>query len=163
MRRSVRSTFLSSACARRGTATVELALVLPTLVVLLFGVIEVGLLVRATLAVNHVANEAARAVAIGTTPAQVNASLPGLSPGLNAQLINATYTYRAWNPDTQTWGQWVTLGAVGSDNDAPSGSQVMVELHYPHGLVFGRLFGAMLRASEDSTITLSATMVTIRE
>ena len=149
--------------SRRGTATVELALVLPTLIVLVFGAIEVGLLVRATLAVNHVANEAARAAAIGNTPAQIDACLPVMSPGINAQLITSTYTCRTWDADTQTWGQWVTLGSSGAENDAPRGSQIMVALHYPHGTVFGRLFGAMLHASEDGTISLSASMVTIRE
>jgi len=149
--------------SRRGTATVELALVLPTLIVLVFGVIEVGLLVRATLAVNHVANEAARAAAIGTTPAQIDASLPAMSPGINAQLITATYTCRTWDEETQTWGPWVTLGSSGTENDAASGSQVMVEFQYPYGMVFARLFGAMLHASDDGTIPLSASMVTIRE
>ncbi len=149
--------------SRRGTATVELALVLPTLIVLVFGAIEVGLLVRATLAVNHVANEAARSAAIGTTPAQINASLPAISPGINAQLITATYTFRTWDSGTQSWGQWLTLGSSGSENSAPSGSQIMVELHYPYRMVFGRLFAVMLHASEEGTITLSTSMVTIRE
>ena len=51
----------------RGQATVEAALVLPLVVLLLLAVVQVGLLVRAEVLVTHAAREAARAAALATT------------------------------------------------------------------------------------------------
>jgi Flp pilus assembly protein TadG len=48
----------------RGQATVELALLLPLLALLLLGVVQVGLVVRAQVLVTHAAREAARAAAV---------------------------------------------------------------------------------------------------
>jgi Flp pilus assembly protein TadG len=50
--------------AERGQATVELALVLPFLAVLLLALVQVGLVVRDQLLVVHAAREAARAAAV---------------------------------------------------------------------------------------------------
>jgi Flp pilus assembly protein TadG len=52
----------------RGQATVEAALVLPLVVLLLLAVIQVGLLVRAEVLVTHAAREAARAAAVDPDP-----------------------------------------------------------------------------------------------
>lgn len=52
----------------RGQATVEAALVLPLVVVLLLAVVQVGLLVRAEVLVTHAAREAARAAAVDPDP-----------------------------------------------------------------------------------------------
>lgn len=49
-----------------GQATVEVALVLPFLVVLLLAMAQVGLIIRAQVMVIHSAREAARAVAVDT-------------------------------------------------------------------------------------------------
>ncbi len=51
-----------------GQATVELALVLPFVVVLLLAVVQVGLIVRAQLRVEHAAHEGARAAAVAEDP-----------------------------------------------------------------------------------------------
>jgi Flp pilus assembly protein TadG len=52
----------------RGQATVEAALVLPLVVLLLLAVVQVGLLVRAEVLVTHAAREAARAAAVDPDP-----------------------------------------------------------------------------------------------
>jgi Flp pilus assembly protein TadG len=54
--------------AARGQATVEVALVLPVVVLLLLAVVQVGLLVRAQVLVTHMAREAARAAAVDSRP-----------------------------------------------------------------------------------------------
>jgi Flp pilus assembly protein TadG len=51
-----------------GQATVELALALPVLVVLLLATVQVTVVVRDQLAVVHAAREAARAAAVSTDP-----------------------------------------------------------------------------------------------
>jgi Flp pilus assembly protein TadG len=48
----------------RGQATVELALVLPVIVMLILAVVQVGVVVRDRLLLAHVAREAARAAAV---------------------------------------------------------------------------------------------------
>jgi hypothetical protein len=52
----------------RGQATVEAALVLPLVVLLLLSVVQVGLVVRAEVLVTHAAREAARAAAVDADP-----------------------------------------------------------------------------------------------
>lgn len=55
----------------RGQATVELALVLPVVVVLLLAVVQVGQVVRYRVVVVHTAREVARAAAVAPTPPTV--------------------------------------------------------------------------------------------
>jgi Flp pilus assembly protein TadG len=52
----------------RGQATVEAALVLPLIALLLLGVVQIGLLVRSEVLVTHAAREAARAAAVDADP-----------------------------------------------------------------------------------------------
>jgi Flp pilus assembly protein TadG len=52
----------------RGQATVEAALVLPLVTLLLLAVVQIGLLVRAQVLVTHVAREAVRAAAVDADP-----------------------------------------------------------------------------------------------
>ena len=54
----------------RGQATVELALLLPVVLALVLGVMQVGLVVRSQVQVTHAAREAARAVAVTSDPSQ---------------------------------------------------------------------------------------------
>lgn len=53
----------------RGQATVELAIVLPLIALLLLAVVQVALVVRAHVLVTHAAREAARAAAVDAHPA----------------------------------------------------------------------------------------------
>ncbi len=153
----------SPAATRRGAVSVELAMILPTLVILLFGTLEVGLLVRSSLGINHVANEAARIAAVGAVPATIDAHMASSAPGMNSQEITRTYSRRSWDSATATWSGWSTLGSNGTGNDAVAGDQIRVSLQYPHQLILRGLLGPALGASEDNTVTLSATVVTLRE
>jgi len=63
----------------RGQALVELALVIPLLFILAFGVIGVGRVIQAQMAVSAVAREAARAEALANTPAE--AASDGMARG----------------------------------------------------------------------------------
>lgn len=57
-----------------GQAVVELALSLPLVCLVLLGVVQVGLVVRDQLVVDHLAREAARAAAVSTSPASAAAT-----------------------------------------------------------------------------------------
>ena len=55
----------------KGQSTVEFALVLPILILILVGIIEFGLIFKTTIQLNYGANEIARAVSLDATPADV--------------------------------------------------------------------------------------------
>ena len=57
-----------AASARRGTALIETALVLPLLLFVAFGVIGVGRVTRAQMAIDAVTREAARSAALASDP-----------------------------------------------------------------------------------------------
>jgi Flp pilus assembly protein TadG len=79
--RRVHAASTQSACLRqRGQAIVELAIVVPILLVLAFGVLAVGRVVQADMAVRAVAWEAARAAALANSATQ--ATRQGLVTGL---------------------------------------------------------------------------------
>lgn len=68
----------------RGQASVELALVLPLVALLLLAVVQVGLLVRTQVLVTHAAREAARAAAVDDDPGAAEAAAEAsasLDPG----------------------------------------------------------------------------------
>lgn len=60
-----------------GQATVEVALLLPLIVTLLLGVVQVGLVVRDQVLVTHAAREAARAAAVDPRPEVARAGAVG--------------------------------------------------------------------------------------
>jgi hypothetical protein len=62
-----------------GQATVELALVLPVLVVLAMALVQVGLVARTTVLVHHAAREGARVAAVGGTMREVEDAVIGSS------------------------------------------------------------------------------------
>lgn len=70
--------------ADRGQATVELALVLPVIVVLILASIQIGVVARDRLLLAHTAREAARTAAVQPEPGPVTAAAhdaTGLDPG----------------------------------------------------------------------------------
>lgn len=75
---------------QRGQATVELALVVPVVVVLVLMVVQVGQLVRDRVVVVHTAREVARAAAVSSTPPSVSevASRHGLDADALAVVVD---------------------------------------------------------------------------
>jgi Flp pilus assembly protein TadG len=66
--------------ADRGAAAVEMALVLPLLLLLVFGIIDFGRMLNAQIALTEAAREAARAHVLGADPApRFNAAANGLT------------------------------------------------------------------------------------
>ena len=66
-----------------GQASVELALVLPVVVVLVLAVVQVGLLARRQVLVTHVAREAVRAASVAEAGTDGSALGTGLAGGLD--------------------------------------------------------------------------------
>jgi Flp pilus assembly protein TadG len=113
-----------------GQASVELALLLPVVLLLLLAVLQVGLVARDVVLVTHASREAARAAATDPDPGAARAAASA-SSGLDPDRLQVTVTGRS--------------GA---------GSRVRVEVAYRADLsvpVIGALIG-------DRTIRSSATM-----
>jgi Flp pilus assembly protein TadG len=81
---------------QHGQATVEVALLLPVVAVLLLAVVQVGLVVRDQVLVTHAAREAARAAAVEPSPASARDGATGaarLDPDrLRVELTGSTET-----------------------------------------------------------------------
>ena len=60
--------------SEKGQSLVEFALVLPVLILLLFGIIDFSRILHASLTMDHAGREAARAASIGKTDTEVNAT-----------------------------------------------------------------------------------------
>lgn len=116
----------------RGQASVELALLLPVVVLLLLAVLQVGLLSRDVLLVTHAAREAARAAATDPAPGAARAAALA-SSGLDPARLTVT---------TRVQG----LG--------PGGRRVEVEVAYRASTAVP-LVGALVA---DRTIRTTATM-----
>ncbi len=137
---------------RRGAALVEFALISSLLFLLLFGVIEVGLLLGDQAQVGAAAREAARAAAVGSTIETAEAS--GVNAGTGLRL-SAAAIYLEKSLDGGV--TWVPLGdTVLGTNDALSGSLVRATVTYNHPLVTTLIFSG-------STKLLTSKLVMQRE
>lgn len=90
--------------SEKGQALVEFTLVLPILLLLVFGVVEFGRIYSASLAVNHVARETARAAVVGTNGTDLTNVIKNAAPQLNYNQLNVTIA-----PATLVRGEEVTV------------------------------------------------------
>lgn len=70
----------------RGQSTVEFALVLPLVLLMLLSLLQVGIMLRDQLLVSSAAREAAREAAVSTDPARIEAAGRRAAPGLALSL-----------------------------------------------------------------------------
>ena len=148
---------------RAGTTTVELALVAPLLIFLLFGIIEFGLIIKDVIGLNQAAREGVRAAAVGAKPLTVTTRVRSAAPTIAGADIDTQYEYRAYNATTGGWSAWTTLGVQGEDNNAGRGDQIRVSLSYPHRLVTGVMFAGLASDAAERTITLRTAIIMQRE
>lgn len=148
---------------RNGSITVELALVVPLLLFLLFSIIELGFLVSNRTQLGQASREASRTAVVGGTLAQIDAAVNSNIQTAAPQNLQRTYQFRTWNADTGDWDHWQTLGDDGSANGAPRGSQISVELEFAHGLLVPGIMGPVLGADGNGQVRLTAGSVMMRE
>jgi hypothetical protein len=99
---------------------VELAIVLTVLLVLVFGMIDVGLMLSDSLALSNLAKDAARSKALGTSDATIVTRIRGQAGALGIDPDPSKLTFSFTNPDTE---------------------HVAVTLNYPHTTIAGNLVG----------------------
>lgn len=142
---------------QRGAALVEFALVAGLLCLLLFGIIEMGLIFQDQALLGGSAREAARSAAVGHTIADAQSAAVSAGVGLAITPGNVVL-------EKSIDGQvWVALGdmplnyntAIGSNN-AVAGNLVRATVTYAHPLVTGFVFSGTSK-------TLTGKMVMRRE
>jgi len=148
-----------------GTVTVEMALLAPLLISLLFGIIEGGLLIKDVVGLNHAAREGARCAAVGAMPYNVTASIEARTGGIDMSQVQKLYEYQAYDETTGTWGEWTVLGTgtAAGTNNAEEGDQIRVSLSYLHALATGSLVRGLAAHAQDGKIPLRAAVVMRRE
>lgn len=84
---------------QRGTAAVEFALVFPLLVVLVFGIIDFGMLVNTNVVVGNATRDAARTASLGGTSTEISTqATAGLSSLSARDAANVTITITCIKP-----------------------------------------------------------------
>ena len=136
---------------QRGAALVEFALISGLLFLLLFGIIEVGLLLGDQAQVGEAARAGARAAAVGSATGTAEAGAVSAGAGLHLTNSNV-YLEKSANGVT-----WTALGDSASGvNDAVSGTLVRATVTYSHPLLTTYIFSG-------STKLLTSKMVMQRE
>ncbi len=149
---------------KRGAATVEMALVAPLLLFLLFGIIEFGFLVKHRGELAQASREGVRQAAVGAEPSRIIATVHSALSSIPAEELTVECRFRPWDEDSQTWGDWQTLGtADDGQNNATTGSQLLVRVSYSHPLLVPGLMARPLNADENGRVPLSASSVMMRE
>jgi len=149
---------------RAGTATVELALVVPLLLLLLMGIIEFGLLFEDYMILKNAAREGARTGATGASTTAIADRAENAAAALSTEDLTITQQYGVYDEGSWTW---YTLGDVSGDegiiNDAPAGALINVEVSYPHPLVATGLLPSLEDSPGSGSITLTGTATFRRE
>ncbi len=149
---------------RAGTATVELALVLPLLLLLLMGIVEFGLLFEDFMLLKNAAREGARTGATGASTTAIADRVENAAAQLSTEALTTTQKYGVYDEGSWTW---YSLGNVSADegiiNNAPTGAFIKIEVSYPHPLVATGILPGLEDEPGSGTINLTTTATFRRE
>lgn len=146
---------------RKGTVSVEMALVTPLLITLLFGIIEFGFIFKDLLMIHQAAREGARVAAVGAPSTEILDRVQESAATLNLDGLTITPEFRTYS--SGGWTEWGTLTDDGSVNDAPANAQIRVNLTYVHPLACGPFFGRLVGDAGATSVNLATGMVMSRE
>ena len=139
---------------RTGATTVELALALPILTMLLAATAEFGLILQASRQLRGAAREGARSASTGMAPQAVSDRVVATAWGIDQE---AMATVLEWRQPPEE--QWATLVTDAEENTATQGSQIRATVTYSHRLLIPGVFGSIVGAEGSSmAMTTSVTM-----
>ena len=148
---------------RTGSASVEMALIVPLLVYMMMGIVEMGVMVNAYMQVRTVAREGARVAAVGRIPADVDARATAVAAALNRTHMTVTKQYRTYL-GSGSWGEWKELVPDGAgSNTAPAGSHIRVTVTYVHRLLMPGMFRVLADGHTGVNKTITSRVVMRRE
>lgn len=134
-----------------------MALVIPVLITMLFGMLEFGLILSEQTMLTHAAREGTRVASLGGTTSRILETINACrGPLRTTNLATPVLRYRTWNGSS--WGPWQPLTDAGSTNCAQSGDQVSVSLQYTHDLVTGPWLVPLFGGQRQVRLTASICM-----
>lgn len=139
-----------------GQSIAEFALVVPILLLLVFGIVEFGLIVKSWQVVTDAAREGARVAVVGTTPAIAADSTKATTAVRNAlnrgglKGSSATVTLQAFGTGT-TGGAWT---------GAARGDTARVSITYPHTMI---MFGPLIKSMTGYSTLSIRTSIAMRK
>lgn len=136
---------------QRGVALVECALVLPSLLLVVLGVAEIGRMTRSQLALAQAAREGAQAAARGLTVERIRTRV--LNTAEVGGLVRAAVTITALQRSSNGTS-WQDLGntADGTQNDARRQHLVRIQVAYQHPLLSRLVFPVPTRTLTSSIV-----------
>lgn len=90
--------------SERGQGTVELAISLAVLLIILIGIIDFGRIFHANLALNHAGREAARVMSVGSPDTEIISIVRSQSMGLDTNKISVSISPSAANRRRGSYG-----------------------------------------------------------
>ena len=137
-------------CARsrgeRGAAAVEFALVLPILMMLVFGIIDFGYVINRDTMLNNATREGVRAASVGASAAEVEAVVKSGLPGMSTAV---TVSVTCLKPTGAACASYAA--------DATSGGTAIVKVDYTHYWItpIGQIFsGKTVKLSKTSRMRI---------
>ena len=135
--------------SEKGTSTVEFAMILPFLLVILFGIMEFGMLLFDKAIITNASREAARS-AIAYKSSKLTTK--------QIQAIASNYLISSQSSSLPT------ITVTPSPTPTSSGTPITVRVTYPYTFfVFGNLYNLYMSGTMSNQINLSATSVMINE
>jgi Flp pilus assembly protein TadG len=137
---------------RKGTTMVELAIVLPLLLVVLFAIIEFSIALYDKAVLTNASREGARAGIVSQSPRVDDGVIRGV-------VINYASNYLITFPTYALQATDIIINPIGSRNNMPFGTPLTVTVNYQYNfLVFSRLINYFFGGT-FGPISLSATTV----
>jgi Flp pilus assembly protein TadG len=154
--------YLNRRHKRRGAASVEFALVVPLLMVLLLGIVEFAMIGHHKLSLVQGCRAGAREASIGRSIALVKEKTRNAAPNVTLSEDQIIVEYTAQEDGSGGWTSMPDAGS-GSANGVPYGYLVRVRVDgWPHPLVTGPFF-SWLPGVSGNNLPLDAQMVMRRE
>lgn len=119
--------------SRRGQATVEFALVVPVLIVILLGIAEMGWLARNTVTLSNAAREGSRAAALGKKTADIRTRVKNYAQGAGLTIADNEITMEYSDDNGTTWTHTPTWPTDGTTyNGVGSGKLIRITVTDSH-------------------------------
>ena len=140
---------------------VEFTIVLLILLVLVFGIIEFGLLMKDYLTLGHAAREGARSASLGSPTGIVIDRIQKTASALSGGLPTADISLQKSSDGGTTWGPLGDTGGSPNENNASTGQMLRVKLTYHHQLVAGGIMP--FHGDAQGKVNIAGNMVMRRE
>jgi Flp pilus assembly protein TadG len=131
-----------------GAALVEMALVMPLLLLLFLGILESGVVMLHQLTLVQMAREGSRQASLGRPVAEIKQRVLNVGGSLpNHNELATTLKYSI--DQGQTYPYSLGDASGGNANSAPAGSLIKVTVNWPHHLITGSFFSWLTGAQGD--------------